>query len=192
MGQEFNNWVVAIVRPPLVVLRFVIEKSYSLVFGWWLDKRLVSRSNQRFGDDVRRHIAFLFDDYGARIIPNGPEPPASFDFALVTLSVGDLIFRFFRGRGDVTMNVASTRAPNDWHELSALLGVMDLGVQRRAFTDLADIGRILRLHMNEIRQALSPEHYRNTQRLLYEVYEHDHAVTRQWSAEINRRLYPDN
>ena len=89
------------------------------------------------------------------------------------------------------MRVASTRAPNDWHEVSAVLSVMDVGVERQAFRNPADIARVLRPHMAEMEEAFSGDRHSEVERRLSDIYAHDGAVTRQWETEINRRLYPD-
>jgi hypothetical protein len=190
MGQEFNNWIVAIVRPPLLLLNFVLKKSYSLLFAWWLDKKLVNRSNRHFEDDIRRQLSFLFDDFHARVVLNEKEPPPSFDFALITLSAKDLMFQIFRDRGAITMRVSSPRIPNDWHEVSSVLNVMDVGVERQTFSNLHDLERIVQPHMKELRAAFSEACYPEVKLRLSDVYAYDRAVTRQWETEINRRLYP--
>jgi len=100
-----NNFL----RPLLLPLAALIKGIYWLFLGWWLDPKLHRKIHEYLVNDVHKWLAFLFIDYGASITPNQKEPPARFDFALVTLSVGDLIFQIFRGRGDVTLSVASVQ-----------------------------------------------------------------------------------
>jgi len=189
VGQALNDLIVGIIRPPLVVLRFVMEKTYKIFFGWWLDELLVNRENEKFAEEIREHLYFLFESYGAKVIPNEQQPPALFDFASVTILVGKIVLRFDRGHGDVTVSVASVGSPRDWHELSTLLSVMDVGVQRQAFSGLDGVGRILRSHMNDIERALSSDHYFAVKERLSDIDAHDRAVRRQWETEINRRFY---
>jgi hypothetical protein len=70
---ELNSWIVAIVRPPLIVLRFVVEKAYSALFGWWFDDRVVKKNHDALLADIHKHLGFLFEDFGAQIIPNDRE-----------------------------------------------------------------------------------------------------------------------
>ncbi len=83
----------------MMLIGALIKAIYYIFFGWWFDQKLSRRIHDDLVRDVYTWLGFLFTDYGAKIIPNDQEPPALFDFALVTLSVGDLIFRIFRGRG---------------------------------------------------------------------------------------------
>ena len=61
--------VIAILRPPLLVLGFVFGNLYELCFGW-LDKRIARQNEQRFAEDVRTHLPRLFSEHGAKVIPN--------------------------------------------------------------------------------------------------------------------------
>jgi hypothetical protein len=190
MGQAFNSWIVGIVRPPLIVLRFIFSSIHSLLFAWWLDARLVKRSNERFAKEITENLQFLFTYYNARIIPNDREPPPSFDFAMVTIATSDLLFRFLRGRGDLGVHVAPQRAPNDWHELSLVLSVIDVreGFERRSVYWLSDVARWLTLYIDRIEKAFSESRYPETKQRLDDVYRYDRAVTRRWETEINRKL----
>lgn len=179
--------LIRVLRPPLVAFRFVVDSGYALLFSWWLDKRLVNASNRGFAADIRKHLPFLFEQYGARILPNDQEPPPSFDFALVTILAGDLVLRFFRDRGTVTVRVSSTSAPDNSHELSTLLSVVDVGVERRHFSHLLDVAPVLRSHMGDLRQAFSVGRYAHVKEQLSEISQHDEVIRQQWEREINRR-----
>ncbi len=154
MGAELNSWIVAIVKPPLEVLAFLLRKAYALLFAWWLDNRLVKREREKFVADIHRCLGFLFQEYGAHIIPNEHEAPPSFDFVIATLVAGDLFLRFFRGRGDISVMVSSLRTPSEWHELSTLLSAMGTGVPRQGFSHLLDVERVLRPHMNHLSASI--------------------------------------
>jgi hypothetical protein len=184
-----NTLIIFVVRPPLVLIGVVVKAIYYLSFGWWLDPKLTRRLHEDLVSDIHKWLGFLFTDYGARIIPNDQEPPALFDFAMVTLSVGDLVFRIFRGRGDVTLRVASSRIPNEFHEFSTLLSAMDSGVKRQGFSHLMDIERILKPHMNELKEAFTAQRFPQIKDELLRIYARDRVITKQWETEINRRLY---
>ncbi len=69
--------LVTVLRPPLLVLGFVFGNLYKLCFGW-LDQRMATRNEHRFAEDICKHLAFLFAEYGAKIIPNeGNSVPAA-------------------------------------------------------------------------------------------------------------------
>jgi len=57
--------IIAILCPPLLVLGFVFGSLYKLCFGW-LDKRMARQSEQRFAEDIRTYLAFLFWSTGQR------------------------------------------------------------------------------------------------------------------------------
>jgi hypothetical protein len=108
--------VIAILRPPLLVLGFVFGNLYKLCFGW-LDRRIARQNERRFAEDIHTYLAFLFSEHGANVVPNEGVPfPPSFDGAYVTVAVGNLRLRFVRGRGDFSVGVASAFAPNDWED----------------------------------------------------------------------------
>ena len=87
----------AVLRPPLLVLVFIFGNIYKLCFGW-LDKRIARKNEERFADEIRAHLSFLFTEYGAHRTPNEGVPfPLPFDGACVTVAVGTLYLRFFRG-----------------------------------------------------------------------------------------------
>jgi hypothetical protein len=56
----------------------VCGKVYELCFGW-ADRPLAIRRQQRFQEEIRMHLGFLFDEYAAQVIPNKgvPFPPGS-------------------------------------------------------------------------------------------------------------------
>jgi hypothetical protein len=90
--------VVAVVRPPLLLLRFVVDSVYAALFAWWRDDLLIRKSNKEFLADIRRFLGFLFNECNAQILPNHRDPPAYFDWALVTISIDSIILKFLRDR----------------------------------------------------------------------------------------------
>jgi hypothetical protein len=192
MSIELKRFVVAILRPPIIVLAFVLKTGYWLLLGWWLDDRLVRRENERFAQEIRKNMPVLFTQYGAKIIPNDREPPAAFDFAKVMVSVDELLFSLTRGRGSLAVHVASKLAPNEWHELSSVLSVLDMpeGVPTQAeYYRLQTVERLLQAHMGRLKEAFAEGRYAETKERLSEVYERNVRATRRLEAQINRKLY---
>ncbi|MGB8768788.1 MAG: hypothetical protein WCC92_04185, partial [Candidatus Korobacteraceae bacterium] len=111
-----------ILRPPLTVIVLAFGNLYKLCFGWH-EKRVAKRNEQRFAQDIRTCLAFLFTEHGAKIIPNEGVPfPPLFDAALVTLAVGTLRLRFelVPLRGEFGVMVAPDFAPQQWNSLELL------------------------------------------------------------------------
>ena len=161
-------WVrvlIAMVRPPLLVLGFIFGNLYKLCFGWD-DKRLARRNEQRFADDIRRYLAFLFSEHGANVIPNEGVPfPPSFDGAYVTVAVGNLLLRFIRGRGDFSVRVASAFAANDWEDFRLVAdGTSQWDVSQpapRHYT-LETFEPILRSRLERLQEVLSKGRFEAT------------------------------
>jgi hypothetical protein len=192
MNREAESWVVAIVRPPLLLLRFILRPLSTLAFGG-VNRRIAKKNEARLIQDVEDALAFLFTEYGGRIVPNEGVPfPPSFDYAFVTVALNDLFLRFTRGRGELGAHVAPTFARSDWHELplvlSAITGRGD--IQRQEFRDLWDVSRALQFQMKALIAFFSPGQFNALkQRLEEEVYSAEGIAIREWQAETNRRLY---
>jgi hypothetical protein len=125
MNLDLKNRLVALLkRPrdlPLAVIGLLIVGIHKVFFSWWLDKRLVRRNDQLFAQRIKENLEFLFNDYGAQLVPNERETPPYFDWAQVTVVTDDLRFNFTRDRGIMFVNVAPSHSPRDWQELSAVL-----------------------------------------------------------------------
>lgn len=161
-------WVrilIAILRPPFVMLGFVFGNLYKLCFGWY-DKRLARQGEQRFADDIRRYLPFLFSEHGAKVIPNEGVPfPPSFDGAYVTVAVGNLRLRFIRGRGDFSVRVASAFAPNDWEDFRLVadgISQWDVSQPEPRYYTLETFEPILRSRLELLQKALSKECFEAT------------------------------
>jgi hypothetical protein len=161
------RFFVTILRPPFLVLRFVIGNLYKLCFGWY-DKRMSNKQDLRFADEIRTHLSFLFTEHDAHIVPNDGVPfPHSFDGAYVTIAVGTIRLRFIRGRGDFSVRVASEFAPRAWEEF--VLAVTRIGgwdmsqPQPRPYSySLEDFESILRPRLGLLQQSLSKDHFEAT------------------------------
>lgn len=101
-------------RPAPRLVKRVFGRLYRLSFGW-LNRRLARQHEKLFREEIRGQLRFLFDDHAARVIANEGCPfPPSFDGAYVTIAVEPLLLRFVRGRGDFSVSVASSFAPQRW------------------------------------------------------------------------------
>lgn len=156
---------IAILRPPLVVLGFIFGNFYKYCFGW-LDRRAARANEQCFADEIRTHLPFLFSERGAKVIPNVGTPfPPSFDGAYVTVAVGNLHLRFIQGRGDFSVRVASSFAPNDWEDFRLVAdGVSQWGASGSGtqYYTLETFEPILRSRMDNLQYTLSKERFEGT------------------------------
>ena len=157
--------VIAILRPPLLVLGFVFGNLYKLCFGW-LDRRIARQNERRFAEDIHTYLAFLFSEHGANVVPNEGVPfPPSFDKAYVTVAVGNLRLRFVRGRGDFSVGVASAFAPNDWEDFQLVadgIGQWDVLKQGPRYYTLETFEPVLRSRLGLLQEALSKDGYETT------------------------------
>src|ERR1700728_1003289 len=169
--------VIASLRPPLLILGFVFGNLYKLCFGW-LDKRMAQQNEQRFAENIRTHLAFLFSEHGAMVVPNEGVPfPPSFDGAYVTVAVGNLLLRFLRGRGDFSVRVASAFAPNDWEDFQLVadgIGQWDTSKSGPRYYTLETFEPILRSRLELLQEALSKDRFETS--LSNAVKIHNHSV----------------
>jgi hypothetical protein len=135
----------------------------------------------------------LFNEYNGTIVPDGTiKYPRPFDYTSVVVSLEDMLFRFFRGRGELRVWVAPKIEPNDWEDLSLVLdAIAPESTPRHSIIFLEDAGRLLRGYMDLLRHALSPSQYPELKGRLDEIRKYERVVAKQWETEINRRLYPD-
>jgi hypothetical protein len=154
-----------ILGPALRIVGFVLGNTYKLCFGW-LDKRIARRNEQRFAEDIRRYLAFLFLEWGAEIVPNEGTPfPPGFDGAYVTIALKDLRLLFVRGRGDFGVRVASAFAPNHWEEFRLVadgISRWDATQAGAQYYTLETFEPILRSRLGRLQEALSKECFEAT------------------------------
>jgi len=190
MPHRFWRCVLTPLLWPLVLVGFGIEKTCDFVFRG-RNVRLSMEDEQRLATEIQRDLAFLFDEYRGRIVPDeSVKHPQPFDFAFVIIALDDLLFRFFRGRASLEVWVAPKAAPNEWGELQWVLSMLDGQdtFEPRDFSSLGDIANLLKPRMDRIREAFSVDRYPETRRYLLEMRSHERAVARQLSSEISRRI----
>jgi len=149
------TWI-GIIRPPLLAIGFVLSTIYAGLFGWWLDRRLWRRGDERLANEITQNRPFLFSEKQGRIVSSDDYPvPRAFDLAVVTVSTQDFLIRSIRVRGEFNVRVASTKPPHRCEDLSAALENAELregatlnGVvatrSSRAYSSFADVERLLR------------------------------------------------
>jgi hypothetical protein len=122
MSNRFQRWVVGELMKPVVLAGAILEKLTSPLLKPRAIRSSVARENQ-FRMEIEHQLSFLFDEYKGEVIADRSlEHPLPFDYAVVIVAFGDFLLRFIRGRGEFSVYVASTRAPDEWSDLYAVLG----------------------------------------------------------------------
>jgi hypothetical protein len=155
----------------------VVGKLYRLFLGW-LDRPLAKQHEKRFREEIRNQLRFLFDDHAARVIANDGCPfPPSFDGAYVTIAVEPLLLRFIRGRGDFSVNVASSFAPKQWLDFQLVadgIAQWSLSEPRPHPYSLEEFASMLRPRLDQLLEGLSEQRYEAT--LQNAIYLHNNAI----------------
>jgi hypothetical protein len=139
---------------------------------------MARQNEQRFANDIRSHLSFLFLEQGAQIIPNQGTPfPPSFDGAYVTVAVGTIQLRLVRGRGDFGVSVASESAPQRWEDFRLVaddIGEWDTSQPRPYSYSLETFASVLRPRLAGLQEALSKDRFEAT--LNHAVRTHNESV----------------
>jgi hypothetical protein len=150
-------WI-RVATPPFAAAGLVLRTIYADLFGWWLDRRRSRRVEAALGKEIRRKLEFLFLEKHARIVPNDDlEIASTFQLSVLTVATDDLNIRFVTRRGQFEVEVASSRSPHQWEELSNALENAELSegacLKRvvtmrpsRSYSFYMDVERLLRSH----------------------------------------------
>jgi hypothetical protein len=194
MAQGITSKIVQlglrVMSPILVPLFWVLEKSYSVVFGH-VDLRMSREADKNLGDEILSKLRFLFDSFGGNLSDDETiKHPRPFDYALKIVTLHGFSLRFIRGRGELTVLIAPEFAPATWDDLATVLNLIDDRFEQRYFSTLDELAAILEPRMTCLQWALSEEEYPEFQKKIENARAYDRAVIRQWETEINRRLFP--
>ena len=175
---------------PIRLLRSTVSATNDLLFGR-LERRLARKNEARLAGEIRDVLPFLFNVHAGHVVPNQGVPfPPSFDYAFVTVAVNDIQIRFCRGRGDLDVRIASRETPNEWHEVSLVLNLIEKkeNLERTGVLDLRDAARLMESHMDKLREAFVERPGNDLRQRLAGVYADDRIVIREAEWEINQRL----
>ena len=155
MRKQNRQLLIELIRPPVLLVGFVVKTIYRTMLGWWLDPWLQRKANQSLVEDVRANLPFLF--------PKGSvvQPPRirvlPFDYASVEIDWENLLFSFTRGREETNVVVAPTHAPNMSYELGPVIAALEdrRYSDRYAISDLRDAANLLQPHLQALNTAFS-------------------------------------
>jgi hypothetical protein len=98
----------------------------------------VDGRQKRFGHDLEREFAWLFEKYDARIVPV-KRYKRVLDYVVANAAVGDLLFKFVRGHGDFHAMVAPSHSPDDWLEFGRAIDLArDAELSQKPFVPMSD------------------------------------------------------
>jgi hypothetical protein len=127
---------------------------------------MASQNEQRFAEEIRTHLSFLFSEHAAEIIPNEGVPfPPPLDGAYVTVAVGAIRLRVVRGRGDFSVSVGSEFAPQHWEDFRLVADGISEWETTRPLPygySLGTFDSVLRPRLAHLQDALSKEHWEAT------------------------------
>lgn len=158
-GRSWRYYVIA----PLVLVSvgpFVL--AYKLIVGWWLNPILDRRYEEKFREQVRTDLAFLFHDFDGRFVPNERADKYAM---LVTVEASELRVVVSQHHGDYGISVARRDSPEIKESLESVLEAIyerDGTRRKPRYISLAEFGELFREKFGEVQMALSKENYADT------------------------------
>jgi len=70
------------VRPVLLLLGALLSSLYYVRFAWWLDDWTFKGRQARFEREIQKDYSWLFEKYGARLVPTGERHFDAFPYRL--------------------------------------------------------------------------------------------------------------
>ena len=135
---------------------------YQIFFAWWFDPLTDRYFERKLKDQVRHDLAFLFDEEGARFVPNAGSSKSA---TVVTLETSDLRFNVTRHHGDQIFGVAPKHSPEQWEQVTSILQAIDGNYPISRAKDmpsldrnLIEIGLLLRPKLPQVKEAFSERH----------------------------------
>jgi len=181
-------WI-TVLRPPLLALAFIFKTIHKVCFAWWLDPWLQRRQNQSLCDDVQANLYFLYS--GGQLIHEKHPKILPFDYAMVRIIFGNIVFCFTRGRDELNVSLSPRHAPNDTHLLSVVIAVLDSKdvTEQREVCYLSELAELLRPRLDALNHAFSEQSYPDFQKRFASEKQTLRTLTREAEWELNKRLY---
>ena len=155
MRKHNKQLLVELMRPPVLLVGFVVKTVYRIMFRWWLDPWLQRKANRSLVEDVRANLPFLFPK-GSVVAPSRIRV-LPFDYASVEIGWENLLFSFTRGREETNAVVAPAHAPNMSYELGPVIAALEdkRYSDRYAIKDLRNAADLLQPHLQALNAAFS-------------------------------------
>lgn len=158
-GKRWQYYVIA----PLALIAigpFVL--GYKVFLGWWLNPLMNKHYEGKLREQVRTDFAFLFQEFGGRFVPN---QQIDKNATVVTLQVADLRVVVSQHHGDYGITVSKLESPENTEDLDSVLEAIykkEGSLRRLSYINLTELGELFRRNFEQIRVALSREHYPET------------------------------
>lgn len=123
-----------------------------------MDRRL----ERKLREQVSTDFAFLFQDFGGQFVPNDRTDR---NVVMVTVEAADLRVEVSQHHGDYGISVAKRDHLENHESLTSILEVIyehERSGRKLSFVDLAELGALFRERFNQVRSAVSSEHYSDT------------------------------
>ena len=181
LGYKVFIFSLAVMKPILAPIFWILGRIYDVFFRPGALRKTLER-NEKFGQEVRSELPFLFAEYGGVLSPYAVKKPSSFDWTATRVVLPEFILQFSRGRGDFQVRIAPKHAADELLDIFKLLSIVDRPFQDRLVYSFADLKAALKPRMRLLQHVLGPDHY---------------SEWRPWlpfassQREIERRLYQD-
>jgi len=157
-----RSWRYYVIAPLVLVSVGPIVLAYKLIVGWWLNPIVDRRYEQKFREQVRTDLAFLFHDFDGQLVPN--ERPDKYA-TLVTVEASELRVVVSQHHGDYGISVARRDSPEVKESLESVLEAIyerDGTRRKPRYISLTELGELFREKFTEVQMALSKENYADT------------------------------
>ena len=166
-----RSWQYYVLAPVVLIVVGPFVLAYKLFLGWWLNPLLYKRDEGKLREEVTTDLAFLFQEFGGLFVPS---ERAEKNVIVVTIEAADLRVVVYKHHGDYRINVARRASPEIAESLDSLLEVVyekDRSIPKPSYVNLAELGELFRNNFEQVRVALSREHYPETLATINENHE---------------------
>jgi len=138
---------------------------YSIGFRWWLEPLLTRQSEHKLRAEIRGNCSFLFDNFGARFVPNEREYRWG---KVVTLATPNLRLQVSKDRGEYGASVSPVAGKVEWAKVCDALKAVIPEWPRPVYDpiSLTELSAILEPQFARLEEAYGPEKYPFTKRNL--------------------------
>jgi hypothetical protein len=159
MRKHNRQLLVGLIRPPVLLVGFVVKAIYRAMFEWWLNPWLQRKANQSLIEDVHANLPFLFPN--GSVVEHPEIRVLPFDYASVEIGWENLLFSFTRGREETNVVVAPRHAPNMSYQLGPVIAALEdrRYADRYVINDLHDAANLLQPHLQALNAAFSEQDF---------------------------------
>jgi hypothetical protein len=165
--RELWNFILRyLVRPPALLAGALLTSVYNVLFAWWLDEWTFKGRQARFEQDIRKEHSWIFEKYGAAIVPMKRYRQV-LNYRAATVAVDDLVLQFVKGMEDAHVTVAPAHAPHDWYRLEEAIALAhgdEPSTSTARYYHMSDFQRLFETNFASLKAFFSKEHYRQSRR----------------------------